>query len=179
MRIAKTLPLSLVLAGLATPALAVDQGETYVGGGFSMVTYEADGIADVEPTALIGRLGYGITDNVAIEGRLGFGLSDDEIGNSGVDGKVDQIAGVYGIGHLPLAEQFSLYALAGFTYGELSVSAPGVPVSVSDDDTDFSYGVGAQFDLTRSVAGYVEWAQYFDESDYEVTGLTVGANFTF
>jgi len=179
MRIAKTLPLSLALAGLATPALALEQGDTYIGGGFGMVTYEEDGIEDAEPTALIGRLGYGLFDNIAIEGRLGFGLSDDTVNVLGVDVDldIDQIAGVYGVGHLPLSEQFSLYGLAGFTYGEASASAFGL--SFDDDDTDFSYGIGASVDFTDNVSGYAEWIQYFDESTYEISAITLGANYHF
>jgi len=181
MRIARSLPLSLILTATAAPALAVDEGEKYVGGGFSMITYDATGFPDAEPTALIGRIGYGIVDNIAIEGRLGFGLSSDDIdiGGVNVDLDVDQLAGVYGIAHLPVASQFSLYWLAGFTYGELSASVGGTGISVNDDDTDFSYGVGAEFDATDTVSGYVEWAQYFDESDYDVTGITIGANYRF
>jgi outer membrane autotransporter protein len=106
-------------------------------------------------------------------------MSDDDIQLLGtrVDVDVDQLAGVYGVAHLPLAETFSLYGLAGFTYGELSASVDGF--SLDDDDTDFSYGVGGQFDVSDNVAAFVEWAQYFDESDYEITGVTVGANFNF
>ena len=179
MRIAKIAPLSLMLAGLATPALAIEQGDTYVGGGFSMVTVDIDTFDDVDPTAAVGRLGYGVTDNIAIEGRLGFGLSDDELENTDVDVEIDQLAGVYGVAHLPLGEAFSLYGLAGFTYGELSYAAPGTSFTVDEDDTDFSYGIGGQFDVSDNVAAFVEWAQYFDESDYEITGVTVGANFNF
>ena len=179
MRIAKSLPLMLMITGLSTPALAVEEGETYVGGGLAMVSYEEDGIEEAEPTALVGRLGYGVFDNIAIEGRFGFGLADDEItvGNVEVEAEIDQIAGAYAVGYLPVAEQFSLYGLAGFTYGELSASAFGL--SFDEDDTDFSYGLGAKVDLTENVSGYGEWVQYFDESTYETSAISVGAAYHF
>ncbi|WP_157809060.1 porin family protein [Spiribacter roseus] len=181
MRIATLIPLSLMIGGITAPALAVDRGDTYLGGGFSMVSYEEDGLPDAEPTALVGRLGYGVTDNIAIEGRLGFGLNSDDVTVSGtdLDLDVDQLAGVYGVAHLPLASRFSLYGLAGFTYGEISASVDSTDLSVDSDDTDFSYGIGAEFGATETISGYIEWAQYFDESDYEVTGITVGANYYF
>ncbi len=179
MRIAKTIPLSLALAGIASPALAMDQGDTYLGGGFGMVTYDEDGIEEVEPTVLLGRLGHFVADNIAIEGRLGFGIGDDSVNVSGVnvDFEIDQVAGVYGVGHLPLADAFSVYGLAGFTYAEGSLSFVGL--SFDDDDTDFSYGIGAQADVTDNVAGFIEWVQYLDESTYEVSAITIGANYTF
>ena len=179
MRIAKSLTLPLIIAGLTTPAFAVEQGETYVGGGLGMINYEEDGVADAEPTALIGRLGYGVADNVAIEGRLGFGLTDDEVTIRGVDVdvEVDQVAGAYVVGYLPVADPFSVYGLAGLTYGELSANAFGL--SFDEDDTDFSYGLGATVDLNDSVSGYAEWVQYFDESSYETSALTIGVNYHF
>lgn len=179
MHIAKTLSLSLVLAGLATPALAIDQGEKYIGGGLSLITYDEDGFEEATPTALVGRLGYGIVDNIAIEGRFGFGLTDDSVNVLGtdVDVDVDQVAGVYGIGHLPIADRFSLYGLAGFTYGEVSASALGL--SVEGDETDFSYGFGGEFDLSEKLSGFVEWVRYFDDSNYKVSGITSGVNYRF
>lgn len=179
MRIAKTLPLSLVLAGLATPALALEQGDTYVGGGFARATYDEDGVEEANPTALVGRLGYGIIDNVAIEGRLGFGFMDDDINVLGVDVDVniEQLAGIYAVGYIPLAEQFSLYGLAGITYGEGSIDVVGL--NFDGDDTDFSYGVGGQIKLTDNVSGYFEWVQYLDESAYEISAITLGANYHF
>ncbi len=179
MRIAKVLPVSLMLAALTTPALAFDQGDTYLGGGFSRITYDQDGLGDASPSAIIGRLGYFITDQIAIEGRAGLGVGDDNVTVSGVDVniEVEQVAGAYALGHLPVADVFSLYGLVGFTYGELSASALGV--SLDDDDTDFSYGIGGELRVAQNVSAYAEWAKYFDESSYDVTGITVGANYRF
>ena len=191
MHINKTLPLAFALAGVAAPAFAVEQGETYLGGGFAMVNYEetiqGDNL-DFDPTALVGRIGYGVVDNFAIEGRLGFGLSDDSV--SRTDGvntatatvEVDQIAGVYGVGYLPVSEVFSIYGLAGFTRGELTakVELNGASLSeASDDDTDFSYGVGAEAGLAQNISGYVEWVSYLDKDDYETTGVSLGAKYSF
>ncbi|MDR9433362.1 MAG: porin family protein [Spiribacter sp.] len=179
MRIVKLLPLSLILAGMTTPALAVEQGETYLGGGLGYASYDETGIEEANPTALIGRLGYGLADHIAIEGRLGFGLTDDDIDVLGinVDVNIEQIAGVYAVGYLPLAEQFSLYGLAGLTYAEGSIDVVGL--NFDGDDTDFSYGVGAQIDMSENVSGFLEWVQYLDESSYEVSAITLGASYHF
>jgi opacity protein-like surface antigen len=179
MQITKTIPLALVLAGFVTPTLAMNEGDAYVGGGLGMVNYDADGLEEAEPTVLLGRLGYFVVDNIAIEGRLGFGMSDDDITVLGTDVSfdVDQVAGVYGVGHLPIADAFSLYGLAGFTYAEGSASLAGI--SIDDDDTGFSYGLGGQYAVSDDVSAFIEWAQYLDESTYEVTGVTLGATFNF
>lgn len=169
-----------------TPALAVDQGETYLGGGFGLVTYDADGLPEFNPTAGIGRLGYGLIDNVAIEGRLGFGISDDTnsdgFGNE-ASVEVDELAGVYAVGYLPVAERFSLYGLAGLTSGEATATATNANGQLigteTEDDSDFSYGVGAEAYVSDSIAGYGEWVSYFDGDDYDITAFTLGIKYSF
>ena len=193
MHINKTLPLALALTGVAAPALAVDQGENYLGGGFGMLSYDTDAEfqgeqLEFDPTALVWRAGHGVVDNFAVEGRLGFGLSDDSVtrpinGNAGtIEAEIDQFFGIYGVGYLPINDTFSVYGLAGITSGELTATGKvnGTTVAEeSDDDTDFSYGVGAELGLTEDISGYAEWVSYFDEDDYDITGVTVGAKYSF
>ena len=159
---------------ISTPVFATEAGEGYVGGQFSRVTYESFG-TDVNPSAVIGRVGYFLVDNFAVEGRLGFGIDDDS--ELGVDFEVDSIAGLYGVGHLPLGDVASVYAVAGFSRGEATISGTGF--SESDDDTDFSYGVGLQAKFTPTLSGHVEYMSYLDKSDYEITAIGLGLNYHF
>ncbi|WP_404415622.1 porin family protein [Vreelandella aquamarina] len=160
---------------VSTPVFATDAGEGYVGGQLSMTTYDEAGLDDVNPTAIIGRLGYFVVDNFAIEGRFGTGIGDDS--TLGVDVEIDSIAGIYGVGHLPLGDVASAYAVAGFSRGEASFSAPGF--SNSDDDTDFSYGVGLQAKFAPTLSGHVEYMSYLDKTDYEFTAIGLGLNYHF
>lgn len=159
---------------ISTPVFATDAGEGYVGGQFSRTTYEESGV-DVSPTAIIGRLGYFVVDNFAVEGRLGFGVGDDSA--FGADFEIDSIAGLYGVGHLPLGDVASVYAIAGFSRGEATASGPGG--SISADDTDFSYGVGLQAKFAPTLSGHVEYMSYLDKSDYEITAIGLGLNYHF
>lgn len=164
---------------VSTPVFATDAGEGYVGGQFSRATYEVSGVDDdVSPSAVIGRLGYFVVDNFAVEGRLGFGVGDDSA--FGADFEIDSIAGLYGVGHLPLGDVVSVYAIAGFSRGEATVSGRGVGGgSYSDDDTDFSYGVGLQAKFAPTLSGHVEYMSYLDKSDYEITAIGLGLNYHF
>ena len=186
----KTFPLAIALTGIAAPALAVEQGETYLGGGFGMGNYTDEALsADYDPTFGTGRIGYGITDHVAIEGRLGFDLSDDtQPENPGSRTiKIDQIAGIYGVGYLPVVSEFSLYGLAGVVNVDVveRFVGPNSRDSTMVSETDFSYGIGAEVGFSNDMAAYVEWVHYFEKTDevtafeYDLTGVTIGAKYTF
>ena len=189
MHINKTLPLALVLAGITAPAFAVEQGETYLGGGFARVTYETDeeiqgDELDFDPTALVGRVGYGVMDNFAIEGRLGTGFSDDSVSRTGngnvvtITVDIDHISGVYAVSYLPIGNAFSLYSVAGFTSTSVTATVDVnnfTGFEDSGDDSGFSYGVGAELGITDKVSGYAEWVRYLDD----VSGVTAGAKYSF
>lgn len=176
----KKTTVALLALMASTPTLADKAGETYLGGQFSQITYDEDGISEVEPTAIVGRLGYFVADHFAIETRLGFGIADDTVNVSGwdVDVEVDSMIGFYGLGNLPITDMFSVYALAGLTRGELTASVDGGG-SATMDDSGFSYGAGIQARFNRSVSAHLEYMSYLDESDYSVTGLAVGMNVHF
>ena len=191
MHINKTLPLALALIGVAAPAFAVEQGETYLGGGFGMGSFNEDGVPEFNPTFGIGRIGYGVTDNFAVEGRLGFGISGDSNtanfgqGNVDLSLEIDSIAAVYGVGYLPVGSRFSAYGLLGMAAVDVSVEevTPNRTISSDESETDLSYGIGAEVDFTDQVAGYVEWVQYFGTSsgadDYDLSGVSLGAKYSF
>lgn len=173
--ITKNLSAALIVLALVTPAANAGM---YAGANFSIVEYEESGLDSVEPTALVLRLGNEFTPNLALEARLGIGLSDDSVNVFGttVDVEVDQFVGVYGRAIAPLGA-VSLYGLIGYTDGELTASANGV--SISADDSDLSYGVGADFVLNKTSAVNVEWARLLSTSDYDVTALSVGYRYNF
>ena len=164
----------------STSAVAQTAGETYLGGQISQIAYDEDGFSEAKPTAIVGRLGYFLTDRFALETRLGFGLADDTIDAYGfdIDVEVDSLIGFYGLGNLPLGNVFSVYALAGVTRGELTAEVDGIS-SASGDDSGFSYGGGVQARFNESVSAHIEYMSYLDESDYSVTGLSVGLNVHF
>ncbi|NOG32917.1 porin family protein [Halomonas sp. TBZ9] len=167
-----TLGVIITATLFSTHAFANDAGELYAGGQFAQA--ELDG-ADVKPSAAVGRLGYFVVDNFAVEGRLGVGVGDDSA--LGRDVEIDSVAGLYGVGHLPLGDIIaSVYAVAGFSRGEATVSTPMASISV--DDTSFSYGVGLQAKFAPTFSGNVEYISYID-SDVEITAIGLGLNYHF
>lgn len=185
----------LILAGLAAdPALAATAGTSYAGLQYAWLTYDVDVDIgnehynrDLNPEALVGRVGYFVSDYFSLEARLGKGIADgdtDGPADMTVTTKVDYLYGVYGVGHLPLADRFSLYALAGYTGVETKAEEDFLGTSDKVDDSGFSYGVGAQVEVTPTIAGSLEYMSYLnDESgtgyNYDVTAVSAGLSFRF
>ena len=159
---------------MGSPAYAAGQGSSYVGAQYALVTYDEEGFDDVEPTALVGRLGHFVNDNVAIEGRIGLGLQDDEVevdlgflGTVDVEVEVENLFGIYAAIHSSSSSDTSFYGIFGFTQGELEASALGI--DVSEDESGFSYGFGLNINKFN-----IEYMSYLDEDDFEVTAISLG-----
>ena len=163
-------------AAAADPTSA---GTTYIGGQYAAVTYSEDNVPDAEPSAIVGRAGTFISDNLSIEGRFGFGLEDDTVSLAGVDVdvEIDNFIGGYITGHLPLADQASLYGVLGFTSAKGKFSAGGG--SISERDSGISWGAGFNFYATEQLGLNLEYMQYLDESGYDLSAIAFGAIYNF
>lgn len=77
------------------------------------------------------------------------------------------------VGIVPVAESFSVFGKAGLALWDVDSSATisGVgSASVSDDGTDFTFGIGAQYNFTKNVGARIEWQRYNDVGDSNTTG---------
>lgn len=177
---------ALPLFFMSTTASAdpLSKGSGYLGGQYSLLTYSEDGInEDAEPTAFTGRIGHFIADRVALESRIGAGLGDDEVrvntyaGSVDVNVELDSLFGIYAVGHIPLAPSASIYGLIGFTSIEATFSAGGYSASMSD--SGLSYGFGAEFYPNQKFSMNVEYAQYLNETGYNLSAVNIGGSFHF
>jgi OOP family OmpA-OmpF porin len=181
--------MSLVAASLsllATTAFAENSekcGCWYVGAGVGQSRATIDGIApyagataqsnDDHDTGWKIFAGYQWNPNFAIEGGwVDLGSVNktfsDPTGSASYD--LDQ-QGVFldAVGILPLNESFSLFAKAGgiYTDSSLGVTTSGTAVSTVGPDSDknklnFTAGLGAQYDFTRTFGVRAEWERYFN-----------------
>lgn len=189
---AKYILLGCALTALSANVLAAEDktGKGYVGVGYSPVTFSVDGAdPDWDLAALAVRGGYYFNKYFSVEGRLGFGVGDDTQNVSvappeDIKVEIDYMLGVYAVGHLPLSDRFQLYGLVGYTKGELTATLAQTGESSSDDDADLSYGVGAEFDMTKNWSLAAEYTSYFDGASYEdvkydINGFAVFVNYIF
>jgi len=188
---------SLLAFSAAATAEADKTGRGYVGAGYTMLTVSPEGGPDLDLSALGVRGGYYFNKYFSVEGRLAFGVGDDSVSEvidigfgpetATLTFDLDYSLGVYAVGHIPLTEQFQLYGLVGITKHEVTVDAfiPSLGGgSESFDDNDLSFGVGAEFDMTKNLSLGVEYVSYFTDGDidglkYDTDGLGITVNYIF
>ena len=184
-----TIGMFVFLASMSGNAFAGLTPGAYAGIQYSYADFSFQDVQEeFSPTALIGRAGSNFNQYVSIEGRLGIGLSEDTVtvtegvttASESID--IDTLIGLYGVGRLPLGKTSSLYALVGFTRidATASTSVTGLgSASFSDDESDLSYGFGADIGIQYNLWVNVEYVQYLDKSDIEVSAIAVGLRFGF
>ena len=187
----KYLLLGCALAALSVNVIAAEDktGRGYVGVGYSPLTFSVEDAPDWDLAALAVRGGYYFNKYFSVEGRLGFGVGDDTktvstAPQEDIKIEIDYMLGVYAVGHLPLSDRFQLYGLVGYTKGELTATLIQTGESSSDDDSDLSYGVGAEYDMTNNWSLGLEYTAYFDGASfedvkYDVNGFAVFVNYIF
>ena len=167
-------------------SFAYAQDSFYVGGGIGQSYVEEDNVfagEDFDEEDFGFKLfgGYRFHKNFAAElDYLDFGEPDDTI--LGVKSEIDLYAlALYGVGILPLTEQFELFAKLGVAYwdADAKVSLLGVSVSDDEDGTDIAYGLGASFAFTDQFAVRVEY-EGVDVDELDGADLfTVGGEIRF
>lgn len=177
--------LVVLLASMSGNAYAGLTPGAYAGIQYASTDFSFEGVPkDLSPTALVGRAGSNFNQYVSIEGRLGIGLSDDTVTSAteSLSIEIDTLIGLYGIGRLPLGKSSSLYALVGLTQVDATTSTSMTGFgssSFSDDESDLSYGVGADIGIQYNLWVNVEYVQYLDKSDVEVSAIAIGMRFGF
>src|SRR5690554_1133055 len=168
---------SIATAGIATAgtASAADMYKSGVGALYAGLNYtfiNIDGrLADADVGTLSGKVGVMANEYVGLEARAGFGVDDDKI--AGVDVKLDNFFGGYATFNMVNESPFRPYAVLGFTRVELEVG------NRSDDESDFSYGAGVNFEMAQNLSGNLEYMRYYDDSDVTVDGIGLGVQFNF
>jgi len=155
--------------------------------GYTMITVSPAGLPDFKPSALRGIVGYQINSNFSVEGMLGKGMADGTatttIQNTAValNLKLDSVYGVYGKVKTELAPGFEAFGRAGYSKANTTatVSALGMSTSNTGSTDGFSWGVGASYAVSPTVALSVDYVSYSSKDDGKVTGPTFGVVFKF
>jgi OOP family OmpA-OmpF porin len=173
--------LASVLLLSATPALAADNG-IYLGAsvGQSGVsideTFEGqDFDFDADSTAFKAIVGWRFLDWLAVEGNyIDLGSGDDTIEGIKFETDVSGIS-LSAVGFLPVGP-VDLFARVGAINWDADLSALGD--TVSDDGTDLTYGVGAQFRVW-SLSIRAEYEQFDVDAADTVDLISLGVTWTF
>ena len=165
------------------PALSADNG-IYLGGsvGQSSVQYD-DSIEgqnfsfDASATGFKAIAGWRFLDWLAVEANyVDLGSGDDNVLGEKIESDVNGVS-LSAVGFLPVGP-VDLFARVGAINWNADLDAPNLGVSASDDGTDLTYGIGAQFRVwSLSFRGEYE---IFDISDADTVDMfSIGVTWTF
>src|SRR5438132_2847278 len=184
-------------AVMTAPAVSMAQGRGdtgwYVGGSVGQSKARHVDCAGFDScdtkAAAFGILGgYQINRNFAAE--LGYhDLGKVTFSGSGVSANIKaNVWELVGIGAYPFANQFSGYGKLGAYHGEakLSASIAGLGSgSLKETNTDLTFGLGVQYDVSRELGIRGEWQRYKNTGGDNVGGksdvdvLSIGAIWRF
>ncbi len=164
----------LVATGTASVAVAADTGFYVMGGLGQELDNSTKSDSDASLRALGGsgfsssvsqatvyrlQLGYQVNTNFAIEG--GYVGTDDETYSASGGNVIGTIRlkqsvkawNLNAVGILPLADKFSLLGKLGYANVKASATITNPTNNISADATknDFTYGIGAKYDITKEV----------------------------
>ena len=181
----KVFALALILGTTVSPAMAdgyygaLDVGQTKAGDACSTTGLPAGStVAGCKDTATLYRIvgGYQFVPMWGAEVSYGaYGKAS--MGTATIPGfgtlTTDwQLSGLQfsGIGTFPIADGFSLLGKLGIARTDLKISGGGV--STSTTSTKLAYGIGAQYDLTKSVAVRAQYEDLGTVGDANTTGTS-------
>lgn len=136
----------MLAAALLMGSLGAAQAEGFYAGGNLGVPDWRDGVNGVQDNShgVAGKLygGYQITPNFGVEGGyMALGHIDDSVSEARGHGVF-----LDAVGTLPVAPQWSLLGRAGIAHGDINTSFG------DDTSSGLRVGVGAQYDITPTVA---------------------------
>jgi OOP family OmpA-OmpF porin len=114
---------------------------------------------------------------------LGTSSASGPGASASIDAKAWELSG---LGMIPIVGGLSAYGKLGVYYGDVKSSATlgAASTSTSDNNTDLTFGLGAQYDFTRNLGLRAEWQRYKDmggdstgKSDFDA--MTVGVLYRF
>ncbi|WP_166263837.1 porin family protein [Marinobacter caseinilyticus] len=146
----------------------------YAGGNYTFVNVDGNGF-DADLGTLSGKVGANVTPFLGLEARAGFGVDDDT--QNGVELSADNFFGGYATLNLANESPATPYAIFGFTRYELE--AQSFFGTVSDSESDFSYGLGVNLALSEELSGNIEYMRYFDKDDVTIDGIGLGLTVNF
>lgn len=130
-------------------------------------------------------LGFKIFTGGKFNRLLGVELAYVNLGAAEANGgeQKAQGANLSLVGNIPLGERFNIYGKVGGIYGwtKTSATAPGI-ASGEEDELNWSYGAGVQFDINRNWAVVGDWDHYrfdFASRTDDIELLSAGVVYKF
>lgn len=145
--------------------------------GLAIAATEVDGqsssviLKNGHPIAVVGKLGYNISENIALEGRVGTGIKKDTI--SFATSEVDSIAGAYLKPNVNVIENVNLFGLVGYANAKQKLLNETIKTN------GFSYGAGLGYQVNNSWEVVADVVRYGKKNSNSIDAYSLGLDYHF
>lgn len=143
-------------------------------------TFGADS-TKASPGVLTGVFGYQFMPNLAVEGLVGLGVGKAGVKENGVangvDVKVGNALGVFIRPSVAVSDSIDLFARIGWLRTSLKISEG--PYSESASDNSLAYGLGANFNLSKTSYIQANYMNYYKKDGLKVDGIALAYGMRF
>lgn len=172
----------MIIAGLMVASSAFAGDDSYMEFSHIGLKYSEPGIT-TKPTAFRGILGFKQSDSLAYETVIGTGLSDGTFRYYNANGTlgVNSMIGFFAKASNKLSNDVEVFGRVGLVSAKVdgSASAGGYRVSQGSSGSDFAYGVGVKYNLTKDYGLVIDYMNYYNKSDIKIQGLSVGVSLNY
>jgi len=167
------------IASLVVPnAFAQSNDDPHFYGGIAYERIAVDSNPDVKFNSVLLRGGYRFSKYFGAEAEAGVGLGSDTVNLGPAGGtsvpvkfKTGLTAAVYGVGFLPLSDNFDLIGRVGYKYLDMKAKTAGFESQAKD--SGFAYSVGAQYYFTDKHGIRVDYQRTGNDVATYTLGYTV------
>lgn len=130
------------------------------------------------PSMLTGTFGYQFHPNMAVEGLLGFGAGKGKVKlngeSNGDELKLGNMVGVFFRPSVNFGDSVEVFGRVGWAHTQLKSLEFG-----KSSDSSLSYGVGAQFNLSKTSYLQANWTSYYNKHDTKIEGMGLSYGLRF
>jgi len=177
----KIIVMSLLVLGILITNTSAST-DSYVGLGYSHMSYGESGFEDVNPSAISLKYGKELNKNFAFEVRGAIGVADDtlNVNDIKIDVDCDNMLGIYSVGKKYITKNFSLNGIIGLTRAEFTAKSSNVlaGTTVENYEVDFSYGLGAGYRFENKSLE-LEYIRYIHRKYFELDAINLNFSFYF
>ena len=169
---------------LGTAAQAQQKSPFYGEAGYTFLKFD-DGLGgNSRPGAIRLLGGYDFHPNFAVEGLAAWGVSKDDttVTSGGRTARIEyDLSHIYGIYIKPKYnyQNWEFFGRAGLAHTKIKAEVPAAVATRDFSDTDFSYGVGVNFQFNPKWYAGLDYMVYSDEGSNRVRGINLAVGYRF
>lgn len=150
---------------------------------YGVADYSDEFASGIDPTAVVFRFIPVTDDWYGFEARLGVGVSrssdtvDLDSGAAEIEVDVHTVLGLFLNAHSSIGESAAIYGLIGFGSVRYDLKVNDTLEKAAEDESGLAYGFGVNFGKQSGIQWNLEYMQYLDKSDFELSAISVGVVF--